>query len=78
MLGNVPRIRDVEAMLELLADLGAEVEWTAPTGLRVCAADVQLDALDDELCERIRASILLAGPLLARFGAPTCRRRAAT
>jgi UDP-N-acetylglucosamine 1-carboxyvinyltransferase len=68
VLGNMPRIRDVETMLELLADLGAEVEWTARNEVRVCAAAVHSTALDEALSERIRASILLAGPLLARFG----------
>ena len=68
VLGNMPRIRDVETMLELLADLGAEVEWTQRNEVRVCCAEVRSTALDEELSERIRASILLAGPLLARFG----------
>jgi UDP-N-acetylglucosamine 1-carboxyvinyltransferase len=67
-LENVPRIRDVEAMIELLVDLGAEVEWTGPHRVRVWAADVSKTRLDPELCRRIRASILFAGPLLARFG----------
>jgi UDP-N-acetylglucosamine 1-carboxyvinyltransferase len=68
VLGNMPRIRDVETMLELLADLGAEVAWTQRNEVRVCAADVHSTSLDEALSERIRASILLAGPLLARFG----------
>ncbi|MBD0339217.1 MAG: UDP-N-acetylglucosamine 1-carboxyvinyltransferase [Thermoleophilia bacterium] len=67
-LANVPRIRDVETMIELLADLGVDVEWTGPNELRVQAADVEKTDLDPELCSRIRASILLAGPLLTRFG----------
>jgi UDP-N-acetylglucosamine 1-carboxyvinyltransferase len=67
-LENVPRIRDVEAMIELLADIGAEVEWLGPNRLRVWAAEITKTALDAELCTRIRASILFAGPLLARFG----------
>jgi UDP-N-acetylglucosamine 1-carboxyvinyltransferase len=67
-LSNVPRIRDVETMLELLDDLGAEVAWIGPNEVRVCAADVSTTALDERLAERIRASILLAGPLLGRFG----------
>ena len=68
VLSNMPRIRDVETMLELLDDLGAEVAWTGPNEVRVCAADVSTTALDERLAERIRASILLAGPLLGRFG----------
>jgi UDP-N-acetylglucosamine 1-carboxyvinyltransferase len=75
VLQNVPRILDVETMVELVRDLGAEVEWTAPNELRVHAAAVDKVELDDQLCSRIRASILLAGPLLARAGRPTAGRR---
>ncbi len=67
-LENVPRIRDVETMLQLLADLGAEVGWTAGNTLRVHAASLRKADLDPNLCRRIRASILLAGPMLARAG----------
>jgi UDP-N-acetylglucosamine 1-carboxyvinyltransferase len=67
-LSNVPRIRDVDTMLELLADLGADVAWTGANELRVHTADVAKHELDPELCGRMRASFLLAGPLLARFG----------
>jgi UDP-N-acetylglucosamine 1-carboxyvinyltransferase len=68
VLENVPRIRDVEAMIELLIDIGADVEWEDTNTLRICAAEITSTRLDPELCTRIRASILLAGPLLARFG----------
>jgi len=68
VLGNMPRIRDVDTMLELLVDLGAEVAWTQRNEVRICTADVSSTSLDEGLSERIRASILLAGPLLARFG----------
>jgi UDP-N-acetylglucosamine 1-carboxyvinyltransferase len=67
-LANLPRIRDVETMVELLADLGADVDWTGANELRVHAGELRKTELDEELCNRIRASILLAGPLLARFG----------
>ena len=65
---NVPRIRDVEEMIELIVALGVEVEWLDRNTVRVWAAEVSGTRLDPELCTRIRASILLAGPLLARFG----------
>ena len=78
-LSNVPRIRDVEIMAELVAHTGADVEWVAQNELVVRADRIERTQLDRELCSRIRASILLAGPLLARCGArSTCRRRAAT
>src|SRR5512141_623869 len=67
-LDNIPRIRDVETMLALLADLGSSVEWTGPNTVRVDTAGARPKPLDPQLCARIRASILLAGPLLARFG----------
>jgi len=67
-LSNVPRIRDVETMVELLADVGARVEWTGPNEVLVDPRSVGKTDLDPELCREIRASFLLAGPLLARFG----------
>jgi UDP-N-acetylglucosamine 1-carboxyvinyltransferase len=66
-LANIPRIRDVETMCGLLANLGAEVEWLGPNEVRVHAADVGYE-VDPELATQIRASFLLAGPLLARHG----------
>ena len=70
-LDNIPRIRDVETMLGLLVDLGASAEWIGPNLVRVDARQVRPKPLDPKLCARIRASILLAGPLLARFGKVT-------
>jgi UDP-N-acetylglucosamine 1-carboxyvinyltransferase len=68
VLHNLPRILDVQTMLDLLADLGVEVEWIGENDARVRAANVTKTELDEDLCRRIRASVLLAGPLLARFG----------
>jgi UDP-N-acetylglucosamine 1-carboxyvinyltransferase len=66
---NVPRIRDVDAMLRVLAGIGVSVEWRGDHDVALCAAGVAPDAvIDREHGERIRASFLLAGPLLARFG----------
>jgi UDP-N-acetylglucosamine 1-carboxyvinyltransferase len=67
-LTNVPAIRDVETMLELAADLGVDVEASGGGRVRIHATDLRKHELDEELCTRIRASILLAGPLLARWG----------
>ncbi|HTL06350.1 MAG TPA: UDP-N-acetylglucosamine 1-carboxyvinyltransferase [Gemmatimonadales bacterium] len=67
-LSNVPRIRDVESMAALLADLGALVSWTGPNTLSIDARPATAKPLDPALCARIRASILFAAPLLARFG----------
>jgi UDP-N-acetylglucosamine 1-carboxyvinyltransferase len=68
VLHNVPRIRDVDTMLALIADLGAEVEWIGPNDVRVNAAEIRKTELDRELCSHMRASFLLAGPLLVRAG----------
>src|SRR5216117_1580354 len=68
---NVPHIRDVETMLALLAHLGAEVRWLGPNTVEVNTTRAEPRALDPKLCARIRASILLAGPMLARFGRVT-------
>jgi UDP-N-acetylglucosamine 1-carboxyvinyltransferase len=70
-LSNVPRIRDVETMVELLAELGADAEWTGPNEVRVDGTSVEKTSLDPDLAREIRASFLLAGPLLARFGRVT-------
>jgi UDP-N-acetylglucosamine 1-carboxyvinyltransferase len=70
-LSNVPRIRDVQTMLDLLDDVGAEVSWTGPNEVRVVATEASKYELHPALCGRMRASFLLAGPLLARFGRAT-------
>jgi UDP-N-acetylglucosamine 1-carboxyvinyltransferase len=66
-LTNVPRIRDVDTMLGLLGSLGTEIEWLGANEVRVRAHDIGHE-LDEELASHIRASFLLAGPLLARHG----------
>jgi UDP-N-acetylglucosamine 1-carboxyvinyltransferase len=69
VLSNVPRIRDVESMLELLEGLGVKVEWSGDHDLRLQADSVGGSVeVDEGPANRIRASFLAAGPLLARFG----------
>ena len=68
ILRNVPEISDVEDMVRLLQGLGARVEWTAPAEILIDSSTVESTHVDRLLAERIRASFLLAGPLLARFG----------
>jgi UDP-N-acetylglucosamine 1-carboxyvinyltransferase len=67
-IDNVPRIRDVETLLEMLTHLGATIEWTGPNAVTVDTTAAQPRELDPMLSARIRASILLAGPMLGRFG----------
>jgi UDP-N-acetylglucosamine 1-carboxyvinyltransferase len=71
VLDNVPQIRDVEAMLDLLAALGVKVERKKPNTVVLQADDVRTTEVDAGLAERIRASFLAAGPLLTRFQAAT-------
>ncbi len=68
LLHRVPRIRDTEAQIALLVQLGVEAEWVADNSVRLCARGVSEAVVDEELSRQIRASFLLAGPLLARFG----------
>ena len=68
VIANVPRIRDTEAMLALLADLGVTVEWIEDNTVSLQADGIEDTDVDPDLAERIRASFLVAGPLLARFG----------
>ena len=65
---NVPRIRDVESMLGLLERLGVKIAWTGENEVRLQADEISGTEVDEELANRIRASFLVAGPLLARFG----------
>jgi UDP-N-acetylglucosamine 1-carboxyvinyltransferase len=67
-LENVPRIRDIETLVELVRTTGAEADWSGRNTLQIHAKTIKRGALDPALCARIRASILLAAPLLARVG----------
>ena len=67
-LENVPRIKDVETLVLLLKSVGARADWTSRNALTIHAKSLKVSELDPELCKKIRASILLAGPLLARCG----------
>jgi UDP-N-acetylglucosamine 1-carboxyvinyltransferase len=67
-LENVPDIRDVRTLLELMEQLGCSVEWLGTDTVRIQAGDIRIAEVDRSLAARIRASILLAGPMLARLG----------
>jgi UDP-N-acetylglucosamine 1-carboxyvinyltransferase len=67
-LSNVPRIRDTETLVDLIRSIGAEAAWLGANDLVIHAKHVRSVNLDPELCAKIRASILLAGPMLARCG----------
>lgn len=67
-LDNVPRIRDVLTLLEIVQSLGASTSWDGPNTVTIDASGVEVGRVDRDMAARIRASLLLAGPLLARFG----------
>ena len=70
-LTNVPRIRDIEVLVELIQSVGAEARWLGRNHLEIHARALRPADLDPDLCARVRASILLAGPMLARCGEVT-------
>lgn len=67
VLRNLPRIRDVRGMLEILAGLGADIEELDQHSVRIQTANVQRTNIDAKLSREIRTSLLFAGPMLARF-----------
>lgn len=71
VLTNVPRIGDVEVMARLLVDVGAEIDGIGSTTLHVRCAKIQRHEPDSSLVGRLRGSVLLLGPLLARTGRAT-------
>jgi len=68
-LHNLPAIGDIETMGELLSDVGVSIEKLEPHTWRVHAREIRTSKLSRELFGRIRGSITLAGPMLARTGA---------
>lgn len=69
VLHNIPRIRDVLDMRKLIESIGAQVEELGANTWRITTLELTASNLDPDLCRRIRASILVAGPILARAGA---------
>ncbi len=68
ILHNVPDIRDVQTMIELIRSLGVEITRLAPNTIQIRAKEIRPTDLDPDLCRKIRASILLAGPMVAKTG----------
>jgi UDP-N-acetylglucosamine 1-carboxyvinyltransferase len=68
ILRNVPDIGDVRVMIELMQQLGVEIEWQGNKTLRVHAREITSTTLDPLLAQKMRASVVLAGPMLARRG----------
>ena len=72
IIRNIPNIRDVNVLMELICDLGVTIKKLASNDFEFCAKDVDIDLLNDPKIQKkttaLRGSILLLGPLLARFG----------
>ncbi|MFW5827691.1 MAG: UDP-N-acetylglucosamine 1-carboxyvinyltransferase [Alkalispirochaeta sp.] len=68
VLGNMPDIEDVHVMAEILRSLGASAEQESPNTWRIKSSGLTTYEISSEMASRIRASILFAGPLLARTG----------
>src|SRR5947199_10218873 len=73
-IDNVPRIRDVETLLALLQHVGAAVQWQGANTAEIDTSGAAPRPLDPQLSKAIRASILLAGPMVARSGPLTLPR----
>jgi UDP-N-acetylglucosamine 1-carboxyvinyltransferase len=71
-LENLPAIDDVRSMSEILGELGVQIERLSPSSVRVNAADIRTFAAPSQLAVSLRASFLVMGPLLARFGQAAC------
>lgn len=70
-LDNVPRIEDVLIMLQIMERMGGRHQWLGPNTVEINNSGVSHGEAPADLCRKLRASILLAGPLLARFGSTT-------
>lgn len=71
VLENVPKIRDVEVMGDILKSLGAKVKGLGTNKLRICTKNAKGTVIDQKFAAKLRASVLLLGPLLAKFGKAT-------
>jgi len=67
VIENVPRLSDVERMLDILRSLGSKVDWTGENELTIDTSAADIGTLDRQAVKAMRSSILLMGPLLARF-----------
>lgn len=68
VISNVPEVEDISRMAELLRDLGAKVEHSGPGRYRITAEHIRHSVLEPVISKRLRASVVLTGPLLARTG----------
>lgn len=64
---NIPKIEDILKMLEIIAELGAKVEWLGEREVKIQAKDIDPSKIRDDLVTALRSSVFLFGPLLKRF-----------
>jgi len=67
IIGNVPKVTDVTNQIEILKQMGAEIEWLTDRKVKINTANINPENIPTDLFEKMRVSVLLAGPLLARF-----------
>ena len=68
VISNVPRVLDVMRMLEMLIQMGASVKWHGAHTVAIRSKEITPEKLQNDVVKKMRASIMLVGPLLARFG----------
>lgn len=68
ILDEVPKLKDIEVMVEILRSLNAKVEYISETTLKIDSSNVNKYETPFELMDKMRASFIVMGPLLARFG----------
>ena len=68
IISNIPQINDIGQLIEIIKDLGVEIKKDKKDSLKICANNINKTQINEELGRKLRASIILAGPILARFG----------
>ena len=68
IIDNLPQVSDVLDQIEILREMGAEIKWLSPQKIRINTVKLDPKKIPQDLFEKMRVSVLLIGPLLARFG----------
>ena len=67
IIDNLPRVSDVSDQIEILKQMGAEIEWLSERRVKISPKNINPEKIPADLFEKMRVSVLLIGPLLARF-----------
>src|SRR3989338_2509754 len=73
LISNLPLIEDVFRLLEILKGMGVKVDWVGERGVKIMADDFDPSKIREDIVSKLRGSILLFGPLLARFSSVKLR-----